>query len=106
MKIDDPAIPRTSLMIILFISSLFFLLYNPIKADSSIQISQVSDSKFQNQSSDTCKTDSLKHVTDSLTRKLFVAEYKLQRVKYYLNIAIKNPSQTKFLKGWIKRAIQ
>jgi hypothetical protein len=55
--------------------------------------------------SDSCKTDSLQHTIDSLSRKLFLAEYKIQRVKYYLHIAIKNPSQTKFLKGWIKRAI-
>jgi hypothetical protein len=55
---------------------------------------------------DTCKTDSLKHVIDSLSRKLFVSDYKIQRVKYYLGIAIKNPSQTKFLKGWINRAIK
>jgi hypothetical protein len=55
---------------------------------------------------DTCHTDSLNHVIDSLRRKLFVSDYKIQRVKYYLGIAIKNPSQTKYLKGWIKRAIQ
>lgn len=55
---------------------------------------------------DTCKTDSLKQAIDSLRTKLFIAEYKLQRVKYYLNITLKDASQTKFLKGWIKRAIQ
>lgn len=43
---------------------------------------------------------------DSLKERLFVSDYKLQRVRYYLNIAIKNPSQTKFLKGWIGRAIE
>jgi hypothetical protein len=43
---------------------------------------------------------------DSLKERLFVSDYKLQRVRYYLNIAIKNPSQTKFLKGWIRRAIE
>jgi hypothetical protein len=61
---------------------------------------------FQITNSDTCKTDSLKHITDSLKVKLFVAEYKLQRVNYYINIVNKNPSQVKYLKGWIKRAIQ
>ena len=43
---------------------------------------------------------------DSLKERLFVSDYKLQRVRYYLNIAINNPSQTKFLKGWIRRAIE
>jgi hypothetical protein len=92
------------LIIVLMIYLLVFLLYKPLHADQSITL--IPNSRFQIPKQDTCKTDSLKHVTDSLTRKLFVAEYKLQRVKYYLNIAIKNPSQTKFLKGWIKRAIQ
>lgn len=50
--------------------------------------------------------DSLKKVNDSLTTKLFLANYKVEKVKYYLHIAIKNPSQTKFLKSWISRAVQ
>lgn len=50
--------------------------------------------------------DSLKRQNDSLKTKLFVANYKVERVRYYLKIAIKNPSQTKFLKSWISRAIQ
>ena len=53
------------------------------------------------------KTDTLKLGNcDSLKEKLFVSDYKLQRVRYYLNIAIKSPSQTKFLKGWIRRVIE
>lgn len=43
---------------------------------------------------------------DSLKEKLFIATYKIERVKYYLNICIKNPTQDKFLKGWIKRAVE
>ncbi len=43
---------------------------------------------------------------DSLKTALFLANYKLTRVNYYLNICLKRPSQTKFLAGWIKRAIQ
>ena len=38
-------------------------------------------------------------------KKLFVANLKIERVRYYLAIAQKNPSQTKFLKGWINRAL-
>jgi hypothetical protein len=44
-------------------------------------------------------------IVDSLNKKLFVANLKLERVRYYLAIAQKNPSQTKFLKGWINRAL-
>ena len=50
--------------------------------------------------------DSLKRILDSVQAKYFVAAYKVERVKYYLAITIKNPTQTKFLKGWIKRAVQ
>ncbi len=53
------------------------------------------------------KTDTFKFGNcDSLKERLFVIDYKLQRVRYYLNIAINNPSQTKFLKGWIRRVIE
>jgi hypothetical protein len=53
-----------------------------------------------------CKNDSLKKVADSLRTKLFLAKYKIERVKYYLRICNRNPSQTKFLRSWIDRAIQ
>lgn len=53
--------------------------------------------------------DSIAHILlsqrDSLRRKLLVANYKLGRVRYYLNICLKNPTQEKFLKGWVRRAI-
>lgn len=50
--------------------------------------------------------DQLKKENDSLRSKLFLANYKVEKVRFYLNLTIKNPSQTKFLKGWVKRAIQ
>ena len=43
---------------------------------------------------------------DSLSSKLFVANFKIERVKYYLNICLKNPSQDRFLKGWVRRAVE
>jgi hypothetical protein len=52
------------------------------------------------------KCDSIKKLSDSIAAKLFLAQYKLERVKYYLKICLRNPSQDKFLKGWIKRAIE
>jgi hypothetical protein len=42
---------------------------------------------------------------DSLKTELLLAQYKLNRVSFYLNICLKKPSQDKFLKGWIRRAI-
>lgn len=43
---------------------------------------------------------------DSLQERLFVAEYKLGRIKAYKEIVDRNPSQIKFLKGWINRVLK
>lgn len=43
---------------------------------------------------------------DSLQERLFVAEYKLGRIKAYKEIVDRNPSQIKFLKGWINRVLE
>lgn len=43
---------------------------------------------------------------DSISKKLFIANYKIERVKYYLSICLRNPKQDKFLKGWVKRAVE
>jgi hypothetical protein len=50
--------------------------------------------------------DSLNLTIDSLKKKLFVAKFKVERVQYYLDIVEKKPSQQKFLRGWIKRAVE
>lgn len=42
----------------------------------------------------------------ALQDSLFVARYKIERVKYYLDIADRSPSQRKFLRGWIRRAVR
>lgn len=49
--------------------------------------------------------DSLTYVKDSLGEDLFVAKYKLGRIKYYTKIVDNKPSQIKFYKGWIKRVL-
>ena len=53
--------------------------------------------------------DSILEVRDrqisALKDSLFIAKYKIEGVKKYLKICDKNPSQIKFLRGWIKRAI-
>jgi hypothetical protein len=52
------------------------------------------------------KSDSLNHIIDSLKTKLFLAEYKVEKVKFYTKIVDRKPSQIKFYKGWIKRAVK
>ena len=43
-------------------------------------------------------------VSDSLW--LQNKDYRLNRVRFYVKLVDKKPSQAKFLRGWIKRAIQ
>lgn len=50
--------------------------------------------------------DSLNYIKDSIGEDLFVAKYKLGRIKYYTDIVDKNSSQLKFYKGWIKRVLK
>ena len=48
--------------------------------------------------------DSLVYVKDSLEEDLFVAKYKLGRIKYYVNIAAKG-NNIKYLRGWCLRVL-
>lgn len=43
---------------------------------------------------------------DSIGRLLFLSNYKVEKVRYYLNITLRDRSQDKFLKGWVRRAIE
>ncbi len=43
---------------------------------------------------------------DSLRRRLNTAEYKLQRIRYYVGICNRNPDQSKFLRGWLNRVVE
>ena len=52
------------------------------------------------------KCDSLHLVCDSLNKSLFLSNYKITQAKYYLKICINNPSQDRFLKGWMRRALE
>ena len=53
---------------------------------------------------DNRRIDSLNAIIDSLNAELFVANYKLERIKYYNDIA-KKESNLKFLRGWINRVL-
>lgn len=50
--------------------------------------------------------DSLDAVRDTTAEDLFIARYKLGRIKYYTNIVDNKSSQMKFYKGWIKRVLR
>lgn len=49
--------------------------------------------------------DSLNIIKDSLNEKLFVANYKLARIKRYNEIAAKG-NNIKYIRGWINRVLK
>lgn len=53
---------------------------------------------------DNTKVDSLELVIDSLQEQLFIAKYKLERIKYYNDVA-KKGNNIKYLRGWINRVL-
>ena len=53
---------------------------------------------------DNTKIDSLELVIDSLQEQLFITKYKLERIKYYNDVA-KNGNNIKYLRGWINRVL-
>ena len=54
---------------------------------------------------DNTKVDSLEVVIDSLQEQLFITKYKLERIKYYNDVAAKGNNIT-FLRGWINRVLK
>lgn len=69
----------------------------------------VNDTIYISQVDTVYKTDSvlIKELNDSinvLNEELFIANYKLERVKYYNDIAAKG-NNIKFLRGWINRVL-
>lgn len=72
-----------------------------VKADSLEQVIAKLDSIIIN------KNDTInkyKHKNDSVSAELFVLRYKLERVKYYNNIASKGKN-IYFLRGWLNRVL-
>lgn len=51
------------------------------------------------------QVDSLKKANNLLGKELLHKKMIITNAKYYLNIANKNPSQQKFLRGWMNRAL-
>lgn len=48
----------------------------------------------------------LKSGVDTIKTQLFLSNYKVERVKYYLNIVKRDKTQEVFLRGWVTRAIE
>lgn len=53
----------------------------------------------------THKIDSMYNRIDKYSKALLLERTRIEAVKKYVRIVDKNPSQIKFLKGWVKRAI-
>ncbi len=52
---------------------------------------------------DSCKYYRMRN--DTLSHKLYIAQKQIATTKHYIKIVDKNPSQIKFLKGWINSAL-
>ena len=50
-------------------------------------------------------TEKYDSIEDSLKTELFISKYKLERIKQYDSIVIRNSSQAKFFRGWVRRVI-
>lgn len=73
-----------------------------IKSDSlSKELSLIKDSLAATKKS----ADSIKMFSDSVVAKLFVANYKLERISKYCDIA-KKGNNIKYLRGWIIRTLK
>lgn len=69
--------------------------YIPIDTTENV-ISKVNNTKYI--------IDSLQQANDSLTGKLQIANYKLERIRYYNDVA-KRGNNIKFLRSWINRVL-
>lgn len=69
--------------------------YIPIDTTENV-ISKVNNTKYI--------IDSLQQANDSLIGELQVANYKLERIRYYNDVA-KRGNNIKFLRGWINRVL-
>lgn len=50
--------------------------------------------------------DSLRIINnDTINGELFVAKYKLERIRYYRDICVKRPTNKKFFMGWVNRVL-
>lgn len=95
-------------IVLIIIASLFIscnntpvekIVYIPIEDSTSISENIIVREQLR------LTRDSLNFIRDSLGEDLFIAKYKLGRIKYYTDIVDNNASQIKFYKGWIRRVL-
>lgn len=96
---------------LIFLSVFFVIGCNNPKVEVQKKCDPVIEYVYRTDSTDV--SDSLyaelsryKSAYSVLRDSLIVQNYKINRVKFYLNICMKNPKQDKFLKGWVRRAVQ
>ena len=65
---------------------------------------QINDKYKELHKIDSTSIVALNNKLDSISSKLFISEYKLNRIKYYNDIA-GNKNNIKYLRGWINRVI-
>lgn len=110
------------LWVFFFCSTAFFISCaqpegNKIEFQQPIQVKEITvyDTVFITEPDTGCITElhrlqrefaDLKFTKDSISNKLFLSNYKVEKVRYYLNICLRDRTQDKFLKGWIRRAIE
>lgn len=75
----------------------------PIVRIDTVYVTQIkTDTVFINL--DRCN-DSLLAINDTIAKKLLNANMTINNIKYYVNIVKRNPSQQKFLVGWLNRPL-
>ena len=75
------------------------LLFTKLKPDTNVVIQLANTTELLRRTQ-----DSLRVYKDSINGDLFDANYKLERIRYYNNIAA-NGNNIKFLRGWINRVL-
>lgn len=78
------------------------IIYVPVKDTISDEVNIIKIINLERELQIT--KDSLNYLRDSLGEDLFIAKYKLGRIKYYNNIAAKG-NNIKYLRGWINRVL-
>lgn len=95
-------------LLILFIGVLFISCNNTVPVEKIIYVPVTDttcfDSLIYYKEQLRRTTDSLNAIRDTTAEDLFIARYKLGRIKYYNSIAAKG-NNVKYLRGWINRVL-
>lgn len=71
----------------------------------SVKVVHVTDTIYVDRCIDSSQIVALRKVANENYLKYKHSDYKVQRVKYYMRIVSKNPTQAKYLRSWISRAV-